>query len=107
MRFRHDPATGALYFRLREGEIEETLELPTPGAYVDVDRDGNVMGVEFLSLEEFVYFMDANEGEVLLPDRIEPEAFLEPSKYEAEVSRTHFQEWLEAYWRGAPMRRGD
>src|SRR3712207_2819972 len=53
MRFRHDPTSGALYLRLREGEIAETLELPTPGAYVDIDEAGNVMGLEFLSLQEF------------------------------------------------------
>ena len=98
MRFRHDPTSGALYFRLREGEIEETLELHSPGAYMDVDKAGNVMGLEFLSLPEFLYFIDSMEGEVALPDRIEVDAFLEPNKREAQLSDAGFQEWLESYW---------
>ena len=84
IRFRHDPTTGALYFRLREGEIAETLELPTPGAYVDIDEDGNIMGLEFLNLQEFLYSIDSAHGELGLPDRIEPGASLAPSDHAAE-----------------------
>ena len=73
MRFRHDPTSGALYFRVREGSIEETLELPSPGAYMDVNEAGEVMGLEFLSLQEFVMFLSGFGGEVELPERVEPE----------------------------------
>ncbi len=45
MRFRYDPQSGALYFRLREGKIEETLDLPSPGGYMDVVLYLNLMGL--------------------------------------------------------------
>jgi uncharacterized protein YuzE len=73
MRFRYDPTSGALYFRLREGSIEETLELPSPGVYMDVNETGEVMGLEFLSLQEFVMFLSGFGGEVDLPEQVEPE----------------------------------
>ena len=73
MRFRYDPTAGALYFRLREGPIEETLELPSPGVYMDVNETGEVMGLEFLSLQEFVMFLSCFGGEVELPEQVEPE----------------------------------
>ena len=72
MRVRYDPASGALYFRLREGTIEETVELPTPGAYADVDAAGHVVGLEFLSVHEFLGFLVAMGGEAAVPERIDP-----------------------------------
>ena len=69
-RFRHDPESGALYVRFREGKIAETLEMG-PGAYLDIDHDGNVVGAEFLSLEEFGEFVDARGGTFDPPDHIE------------------------------------
>lgn len=74
MRFRYDPASGALYFRVREGDIEETAELPTSGSYVDLDADGRVMGLEFLSVDEFLGFLLATGGEVVIPERVDPES---------------------------------
>ncbi len=75
MRFRYDPESGALYVRVREGDIDETLDL-APGAYLDIDRDGNVMGAEFLSLEEFAEIVEGHGGILDLPERVEdPEAF--------------------------------
>ncbi|MBA2714856.1 MAG: DUF2283 domain-containing protein [Rubrobacteraceae bacterium] len=75
MRFRYDPQSGALYFRLREGKIEETLDLPSPGGYMDVDPEGNVMGLEFLSLQEYVTFLSGFGGEVELPERVDADAY--------------------------------
>lgn len=75
MIFRYDPESGALYVRVREGNIEETLDL-APGAYLDIDRDGNVLGAEFLSLEEFTEIVEDQGGILDLPERVEdPEAF--------------------------------
>ncbi len=64
----YDPRYGALYIRLREGQIHETLE-PAEGVYLDVDITGRVVGVEFLSLEESA----SRQGRagVELPDRLE------------------------------------
>ena len=73
MRFRYDPTSGALYFRVREGAIEETVELPTPGSYVDVDSSGRVMGLEFLSVHEFLAFLVASGGEAQIPEQVDPE----------------------------------
>jgi uncharacterized protein YuzE len=55
MRFEFDPKSGAIYVRIRNGEIAETLEIADPGfgAYLDVDQEGNVLRVEFLSFKEF------------------------------------------------------
>lgn len=89
MRMRYDPSSGALYFRVVEGEIEETLELPSPGAYMDVAADGTVMGLEFLSVQEFVTFLTGFDGEVELPERLEPEEY-------DEVMRRAFQESYES-----------
>lgn len=70
-RFEHDPGSGAWYVRLREGEIEETIPLAEPGfgASVDVDREGYVLGVEFLSLKEFPELIARFGGSLDLPER--------------------------------------
>ena len=76
MRFEFDPESGALY--VREGQIEETLDLAEPGfgAHLDIDREGNVMGVEFLSLQEFEELVASAGGTLELPERVEdPENF--------------------------------
>lgn len=72
MRFEHDSESGAWYVRLREGEIEETIPLAEPGfgASVDVDREGYVLGVEFLSLQEFTELVARFGGSLDLPERI-------------------------------------
>lgn len=88
MRFRYDPESGALYFRVHEGEIEETLDLPSPGGYMDVDRDGKVLGLEFLSLQEFVMFLSGFGGEVELPERVDADVY-------AEAMRRAFEEGYE------------
>ena len=68
MKFRYDPQPGALYSRLREGQIHETLEL-AKGTYLDIDIEGRVLGAEFLYLEEFTEFT-SHQGKVgvELPD---------------------------------------
>jgi uncharacterized protein YuzE len=76
MRFEFDPESGALYVRVREGQIEETLDLAEPGfgAHLDIDREGNVMGVEFLSLQEFEELVTRSGGTLELPERVEDPA---------------------------------
>lgn len=76
MRFEFDPESGALYVRVREGQIEETLDLAEPGfgAHLDIDREGNVMGVEFLSLQEFEELVARASGTLELPERVEDPA---------------------------------
>lgn len=80
--FSHDPESGAIYVRLREGEYRETVPLAEPGfgAGVDVDADGNVLGVEFLSFEEYAELLARAGGKLDIPDRVEaPGALLHPA----------------------------
>ena len=70
MKFRYDPQSGALYIRLREGQVDETLPL-AEGFYLDIDEGGRVLGAEFLSLEEFKEWASQEGIEVNLPDHIE------------------------------------
>lgn len=75
MKIRHDKESGAIYIRLRDGQVADTLELDE-GAYLDVDADGYVLGAEFLSLEEMAETADRLGGMMDLPDRVEdPENF--------------------------------
>ena len=73
MRLEFDPESGALYIHVREGDVEETLDLAEPGfgAHVDVDREGNVLGLEFLSFEEYAVLVTRSGGALQIPDRIE------------------------------------
>ena len=82
MVFEFDSESGALYVRVREGQVEETLELAEPGfgAYMDIDRDGNVLGVEFLSLEEFGELVARSGGVLKLPDHIADPAHFRPAR---------------------------
>ena len=72
MRFTHDPESGAMYFRIREGKIKETLDLAEPGfgAHLDIDRRGYVLGVEFLSFEEYAELLARAGGALELPERV-------------------------------------
>jgi uncharacterized protein YuzE len=38
--------SGVLYIRVREGEVEDTLELD-PETYLDIDKHGQVLAYEF------------------------------------------------------------
>lgn len=69
MRFIYDSESGAMYVRIKEGKIAETLELGG-GCYLDVDENGTVMGLECLSLDEFRELIVRNDGELHLPDRM-------------------------------------
>ena len=47
MQIDYDPQSDAIYIRLREGEVDDTLET-AKYVYVDVDKDGVPLGVELL-----------------------------------------------------------
>jgi len=72
-RFEHDPQSGAFYVRVREGEYRETIPLAEPGfgAGVDVDAEGNVLGLEFLSFEEYAELLARAGGSLKIPDRVD------------------------------------
>jgi len=43
-----DDNAKALYFRLREGNITETVEYPGKEVFLDLDERGQVLGIEVL-----------------------------------------------------------
>lgn len=49
MRLRIDGESDALYLRLDEAAVEESLEVE-PGIILDHDADGRLVGIEVLSL---------------------------------------------------------
>jgi uncharacterized protein YuzE len=53
MRLQVDHKNDALYFRLDESAIVESEEIK-PGVILDYDADGNVVGIEILSLSKRV-----------------------------------------------------
>ena len=77
MKLRHDLESGALYVRISDSPIEETVQ-HADGVYLDVDAEGLVVGVEFLTLAELAAAITAEGGEWELPERIE-----DPDAYEA------------------------
>jgi uncharacterized protein YuzE len=50
MRLRIDKEDDALYFRLDESAIVESEEV-RPGVILDFDKEGRVVGVEFLGIK--------------------------------------------------------
>jgi uncharacterized protein YuzE len=53
MKLKVDKENNALYFRLDEKAIVESEEV-RPGVILDFDKDGRVVGVEFLDIAERV-----------------------------------------------------
>ncbi len=75
MKLRYDPESGALYMRIREGAIEETVQ-HADGVYLDIDAEGRVLSAEFLTLKELAEAITAEGGRWELPERIEdPDAY--------------------------------
>jgi len=62
MRLRVDTENDALYFRLDESEITESEEIQ-PGIILDYNEDGNVVGIEILSLSTRVKLDDLRKLE--------------------------------------------
>ena len=53
MKLKVDKESNALYFRLDENAIVESEEV-RPGVILDFDKNGRVVGVEFLDIAERV-----------------------------------------------------
>ena len=73
MRFEYDKEANALYIYLRgkipEGGVARTVELE-PGVYLDADRAGRILGVEFLEFADFRGFLERNGGKVNIPAHV-------------------------------------
>jgi len=74
MRFEYDKEANALYIYLRgkipEGGAVRTVEL-APGVYLDADRKGRILGVEFVDFADFRGFLERNGGRVDIPAHVE------------------------------------
>jgi uncharacterized protein YuzE len=46
----YDPDAEAVYIRMSSGEVAETVEV-TESLYVDVDQNGNPIGIEILGVD--------------------------------------------------------
>jgi uncharacterized protein YuzE len=67
----HDKVSGALYFKLREGEYDHTEDYSEKAdVYLDVDANGNVLGLEALSFEDLAEAIEESDGELGVPDRV-------------------------------------
>ena len=72
MRIQRNQEYDLLYIELHNGEVEETVDL-AEGVYADVDIEGRVLGIEFLSIEAFDNFTESAGGDWKLPDWIVPD----------------------------------
>lgn len=73
MRFDYDKDAGAMYVYLREipdGAAVRTEELE-PGVYLDLDEDGQTLGVEFVDMPFFWKHMERNGGCLNVPDHLD------------------------------------
>jgi uncharacterized protein YuzE len=70
VRFEYDKEANALYIyllgKIPEGGAAGTLELAS-GVYLDADRAGRILGVEFLDFADFRGFLERNGGRVDIP----------------------------------------
>ena len=72
MRIDHDNVSGALYFKLREGEYDHTEDFSERAdVYLDVDAEGTVLGLEALSLEDLTQAVEERGGKLDVPERVE------------------------------------
>lgn len=70
MRIEHDKVSGALYIKIREGEYDHTEDFSDRAdVYLDVDAEGNVLGLEALSFEDLAEAIEEHEGRLEVPDR--------------------------------------
>jgi uncharacterized protein YuzE len=73
MRFEYDKVANALYIyqrgKISEGGAARTLELES-GVYLDADRAGRILGVEFLDFADFRGFLERNGGRVDIPAHV-------------------------------------
>ncbi|CAN5877611.1 hypothetical protein BH18ACT11_BH18ACT11_12500 [soil metagenome] len=71
MRISHDKVSGALYIKLREGEYDHTEDFSEKAdVYLDVDAEGDVLGLEALSFEDLAEAIEERGGKLELPEHL-------------------------------------
>lgn len=72
MRIDHDRVSGALYIKIREGEYDHTEDFSERAdVYLDVDAEGNVLGLEALSFADLAQAVEERGGKLEVPERVE------------------------------------
>ncbi len=86
MRLKVDKENDALYFRLDESAVVESEEI-RPGVVLDFDKDGKVVGIEFLKINSRLSDQELSSLQFLdrLPDTISK------SKYQKALERNLFE----------------
>jgi RNA polymerase sigma factor (sigma-70 family) len=70
VRIDHDKVSGALYIKLRDGKYDHTEDFSQRAdVYLDVDAEGNVLGLEALSFEDLAQAIEERGGKLEVPDR--------------------------------------
>lgn len=68
MRISHDKESGALYIKIRDGSYSHTEDFSeNADVYVDVDAEGNVLGLEALSFEDLAQAIQEHGGGLEVP----------------------------------------
>lgn len=71
MRISHDRESGALYIKIREGQPDHAEDFSEKAdVYVDVDAEGNVLGLEALSFEDLAQAIEERGGKLEVPEKI-------------------------------------
>lgn len=104
MKIERDKEHDLLYIELREGEVEETIDI-AEGAHLDVDAEGFVLGVEFLALEAFENYVEEHGGQLNLPVWVRRRQVSQPSTIEPSVLTQRQLEVLELIAQGMTNRQ--
>ena len=67
MIFEYATDVNALYVRFRRGKVAETVEIEHL-IVVDLDGDGQPLGMEFVNADDFLPFLRRHGGPLTLPD---------------------------------------
>jgi uncharacterized protein YuzE len=70
LRISHDKVSGALYIKLLGGRYDHTDFSEKADVYLDVDADGDVLGLEALSFEDLAEAIEERGGNLELPERL-------------------------------------
>jgi uncharacterized protein YuzE len=82
LRIGHDKVSGVLYIKLREGKYDHTEDFSERAdVYLDVDAEGNVLGLEALSFEDLAQAIEEHGGKLEVPERLEVPRAEEPAAY--------------------------
>jgi uncharacterized protein YuzE len=69
MQIRLDRDVNALYITFQPGNVSRTVEL-TDTVYVDLDAQGNPLGIEFVDADEFIPFLREHADDTDVPPQI-------------------------------------